>query len=199
MAQEVSLMRWHIPNTALLALFVAVSCDQQPPTGVAERSDGAIVLDRQASVRGGGAPQAVTGSGHYINNVGNLRTFSFQVRRNADGSVRGVFQLIGHARPPARWHGRLTCFSVAGNEAWIGGFYEKSTNPALVDTGFGFYVKDNGEGGSAVPDLVTPARPGPGESRRLLLSHAGPGHGVLVFDPRGQRPDSRPVGAPVAM
>ncbi|MCG6957273.1 MAG: hypothetical protein LJF04_14890, partial [Gemmatimonadetes bacterium] len=96
----------------------------------------------------------VTGSAHYTNNVGNFRTLTFEVRQALDGTVRGTFQLTGHDQPPNKSHGPLTCLSVVGNEAWIGGVYEKTGNPALVGTGFWFYVKDNGEGKGAAPDLV---------------------------------------------
>jgi hypothetical protein len=147
-------MRWRIPISAILALFVAVSCDQPLPTAANDDAELAEVSGLQASNGDEAAARAGTGSGHYVNSAGNWRTFSFHVRQNSDGSVRGNFQLVGHDQPPKRWHGPLTCFSVVGNEAWVGGFYEKSTNPSLLDTGFGFYVKDNGQGRGADPDLV---------------------------------------------
>ncbi|MHC4091873.1 MAG: hypothetical protein ACYSVY_16670 [Planctomycetota bacterium] len=134
-----------LPLLALLPLVL--SCDDSATEALAGPD-----LSLQAS--NGGETVAVTGSGHYVNSAGNWRSFSFHVRQNPDGSVRGNFQLVGHDQPPKRWHGPLTCFSVVGNEAWIGGFYEKSTNPNLLDTGFGFYVKDNGQGHDPDPDLV---------------------------------------------
>ncbi|MBT8478463.1 MAG: hypothetical protein KJO06_06070 [Gemmatimonadetes bacterium] len=146
-------MAWRIPLLAILALFVAVSCDRNLPTAapdaLAGRDPGLLATDGGVT-----AAHAVTGSGHYVTAAGGWRTFSFQVRQKADGSVHGTFQLIAHVTPLKRWHGPLTCLSVVGNEAWVGGFYEKSTNPALLNTGFGFYVRDNGQGRNADPDLV---------------------------------------------
>ena len=146
-------MAWRIPLVAALTLFVAVSCDGNLPTAATEA---VVAPDPGLLSTNGGVTvaHALTGSGHYVTADGAWRTFSFQVRRSSDGSVRGSFQLVGHDKPPKRWHGPLTCLSVVGNEAWVGGFYEKSTNPALLNTGFGFYVKDNGQGRNADPDLV---------------------------------------------
>ena len=97
---------------------------------------------------------AVTGSGHYVNTVGDWRTMSFHVKRDSDGEVRGSFQMVLHRQPPLLFHGRLTCLSVVGNEAWIGGVYEKTTNPDLLGMGFGIYAQDNGQGAEAEPDKL---------------------------------------------
>jgi hypothetical protein len=97
---------------------------------------------------------AVTGSGHYVNSGGNWRTMSFHVRQNSDGTVHGSFQMVLHTQPPRMFHGPLTCVSVVGNEAWIGGIYDKSYNPDLVGTGFGIYAQDNGQGANAAPDKL---------------------------------------------
>lgn len=147
-------MRWRIPITASLALLVAVGCDRSVPTEATEAAEAAAVTGSRLSADGQPVAWAVTGSGKYVNNVGNRRSLSFQVRRMSDGSVHGVFQLVGHAQPPNKSHGRLTCLSVVGNEAWIGGVYEKSSNSDLIGREFGFYVKDNGEGNAADPDLL---------------------------------------------
>lgn len=147
-------MRWRTPIATAVALLAAVSCDGNLPTAVTDEGAVTEKVDLQVSNQGQVVTEAVTGSAHYTNNVGNLRTLTFAVRQYADGSVRGVFLLVGHAQPPNVSRGPLTCVSVVDNEAWIGGFYEKSSNPALVGTGFGFYVKDNGEGAGALPDLV---------------------------------------------
>jgi hypothetical protein len=133
---------------ALVVLAFCMGCDS---AGEAVAGPGLVL---QAVNAGETTARAVTGSGHYTSSAGFWRTFSFQVRRQADGSVRGRFQLVGHRQPAVRLHGSLTCFSVLGNEAWIGGIYEKATNQNLIGTGFGFYVKDNGQGSGADPDLM---------------------------------------------
>ncbi len=146
-------MRWHPLVASIFATLLVAGCGRDLPTGVP--GDGlAASPGFLASTDAPTNARAVTGSGHYTTAAGSLRTLSFHVRRMPDGRVQGSFQLVGHQKPLQRWHGPLTCFSVVGNEAWIGGFYEKSTNPALLGTGFGFYVKDNGEGNEAEPDLV---------------------------------------------
>lgn len=111
-------------------------------------------LEQQTLKRDRAAATAVTGSGHYVNTRDDWRTFSFHVRQDSDGEVRGGFQMILHRQPPLMFHGRLTCLSVVGNEAWIGGIYEKSSNPSLIETGFGIYVQDNGQGAKARPDKL---------------------------------------------
>jgi hypothetical protein len=147
-------MRLLLPTAAMLTLFAAVSCNQALPTAATGQAQDAAGVDVRASNNGQGIVLSVTGSGHYTPASGNLRTFAFEVKEDAYGGVYGTFQLIGHDQPPARWHGPLTCLSVSGNEAWIGGVYDMSTNPALLGTGFWFYVKDNGQGKNAAPDLV---------------------------------------------
>ena len=147
-------MRSLIPIAAIFTLFAAVGCNQNLPTAATSPTQSMDGVEVQASNNGQGIVLSVTGSGHYTPASGNLRTFAFEVKEDAYGGVYGTFQLIGHDQPPARWHGPLTCLSVTGNEAWIGGVYDRSTNPALIGTGFWFYVQDNGEGQGAPPDLV---------------------------------------------
>lgn len=148
-------MRSLIPIAAGLALFAAAGCDQPLPTAATGQEQSAGRFDVQPFDGGEGGTSSVTGSGHYTTSAGALRIFTFEVREESDGAVHGTFQLTGRSsQPPARLHGTLTCLSVVGQEAWIGGVYEHTSNPALVGTGFWFYVRDNGEGQAAAPDLV---------------------------------------------
>jgi hypothetical protein len=136
-------------KTLVTLVVVAVS------TGCESVSESMVVpeLDLQTLSSTREVTLSVTGSGHYTASNG-LRTFSFQVRQGIGGVVEGSFQLVGHLHPINRLHGRLTCLSVLGNEAWIGGVYDQATNANLIGTGFGFYVKDNGEGRNMDPDLL---------------------------------------------
>lgn len=124
-------------------------------------SDAGRVLAPDAAFSHAAMPTGslVTGSGNYIG-PNALRTFAFTVRVMPDGSVKGRFSGASHARPASSWSGPLTCVVVEGNVAWIGGIYEKATNPALVGTGFVFKAVDHGEGVAAVPDSMSRAMRG---------------------------------------
>ena len=101
-----------------------------------------------------GRPVAkVTGSGHFHLANGDLRTFSFNARERADGSVSGQFQINNRAFP-AHAHGRVTCMTVIGNDAWLGGIIESSSNPTLVGLVSRWQVEDNGQGQAASPDRI---------------------------------------------
>ena len=147
-------MRSFIPIATVFTLLAAVSCGQTPPTAPTDQAQSADLLDVPTSHQGQGVALSVTGSGHYTTSAGNLRTFAFEVKELQDGSVRGSFQLTGHGHPTSTLHGPLTCLAVVGNEAWIGGVYDRASSPVLVGTGFWFYVQDDGEGHNAPPDLV---------------------------------------------
>ena len=137
----------------LLAMLpLLVSCDNATNGGT-EAVLGPDVSQQTLQLSNAGTT-AVTGSGHYVNTVGDWRTMSFHVKRDSDGEVRGSFQMVLHRQPPLLFHGRLTCLSVVGNEAWIGGVYEKTTNPDLLGMGFGIYAQDNGQGAEAEPDKL---------------------------------------------
>jgi hypothetical protein len=83
------------------------------------------------------------------------RTYSLSARKHADGSVTGTFQANYHGLWVDR--GRITCFTIRGNEAWLGVVIESSTspNPNRVNSERIIHVQDNGEGGGADPDLST--------------------------------------------
>ncbi|MGD8321686.1 MAG: hypothetical protein PVJ02_14575 [Gemmatimonadota bacterium] len=148
-------MRSLIPMAAVFTLLAAVGCEQPLPTAATGKEQGAVRFDVQPFNRGEGVASSVTGSGHYTTAAGYLRIFTFEVREASDGTVHGTFQLTAQgSQSPARLHGTLSCLSVVGQEAWIGGVYEHASNPALVGRGFWFYVRDNGEGQGDAPDLV---------------------------------------------
>jgi len=139
-----------LPLLAVLPLIL--SCDGGD-NGLTEAVLGPDMEQQTFKHDKAGTP-AVTGSGHYVNTLGDWRTISFHIKQGSDGEAHGSFQMVLHRQPPLRFHGRLTCLSVVGNEAWIGGVYEKSTNPALLGTGFGIYAQDNGHGANARPDKL---------------------------------------------
>ena len=109
---------------------------------------------------GGGARKvlrSVTGSGHFTTASGELRTFSFSAREHADGTVKGEFQGLNRAID-VRAHGDITCFTIVGNTAWIGGSIEQfPSDPSSVGLDAFWQVVDNGQGANAAPDQISRA------------------------------------------
>jgi hypothetical protein len=103
--------------------------------------------------------EAVTGSGHFsLPADGTWRTFSFAALRGADGSVDGNFHLRTHVPDGgAKVSGRIVCFTIVGNEAWLAGVIEKAVGPAAGTT-VGWRVVDNGEGSAVPPDRIARQR-----------------------------------------
>ena len=103
--------------------------------------------------------QSVTGSGHLILVSGTRRTFAFTARIHADGSVDGQWQRVTHfldTSRKSRSHGKITCFTIIGNQAWIGGF--KTSGTTFVDppnNEVGWRVVDNGQGRNAPADQIS--------------------------------------------
>ncbi len=94
--------------------------------------------------------QSVTGSAH-ITSGGQLRTLSFTARRHADGTVSGEWQRFTRNLGSLA-HGDITCFTIIGNQAWLGGVVERTTT---VPGGVFWTVVDNGEGANAAPDQLS--------------------------------------------
>lgn len=89
--------------------------------------------------------ESATGSAHLVNSVGIFRRVSFNVRRYADGSVDGEFQLVAGA---AIIHCEPTCFTIDGNRVRIAGIVEQALFVLNVPAGSGFVLQlsDEGEG-----------------------------------------------------
>ncbi len=106
------------------------------------------------AVRGMGAVvQSVTGSGAFTGGGGLLRTFSFTARRHADGSVHGRFTGFNR-NSGGRIAGRVTCFTIKGNAAWIAGVIEHANFDVIGDE-TGWRAVDNGPASSATPDQLS--------------------------------------------
>ena len=75
----------------------------------------------------------------------------------ADGTVRGTWRYdYWEAGKETTFSGRVTCLSVSGNRAWIGGPITQSSDPTQVGQGAWWQVADNGEGRHPVtPDRTT--------------------------------------------
>jgi len=101
--------------------------------------------------------QQVTGSAIFHRTTRAGETYrhraTFSARRHADGSVVGNYSAVGRTGP---YRGRVHCFTVIENEAWLGVVVEWSKNspPEPGDERI-VYVMDNGEGAGARPDSST--------------------------------------------
>ena len=95
--------------------------------------------------------ESVSGLGLYTD-FGAKRTWSFTAVKHADGTVRGEWEGINRSFDPNRkGHGNIICFTIEGNQAWIGAINEHFR----VGTEFSWRVIDNGQGANAPPDQIT--------------------------------------------
>lgn len=100
---------------------------------------------------GAGVSAAATGSGHLIQANGELRKFTFAAIRHGNGSISGQFNLVaGNADLVA--HGTVTCMTVIGNQAWIGGTLDRNSIGAPFTHGW-WRAVDNA--GSNAPDEIS--------------------------------------------
>jgi hypothetical protein len=97
--------------------------------------------------------QAVHGSGH-ITQAGELRTFTFSAERRADGSVSGEFQIIARTVDRVA-HGRITCMTVFGNAAWLGGVVERDDSGVSTGAEARFRVVDLAQMPGSSQDLMS--------------------------------------------
>jgi hypothetical protein len=80
------------------------------------------------------------------------RHFSFNAKRNADGTVTGQAELTNktftgaNGTSPYKLHVEISCMKTVGNIAIFGGTTKSTNDPNLVDAVF-FSVQDNGEPG----------------------------------------------------
>ena len=114
------------------------------------------------ALQAGAVTASVTGSGHHtriVAGVEGLTTFSFSAIRRADGTTSGEYQYDFRAAGFSV-HGPVTCLSIRGNEAWIGGTVGDINSPdpedqSLVGVDMWWRLQDNGEGAGDAPDLTT--------------------------------------------
>ncbi len=98
--------------------------------------------------------QSVTGSGSFavVTQQGDWRTFAFTARRHADGSVAGQWERIRRQPGNAsgtKSHGIVTCFTIIGNQAFLGGFATSGLFSTPPNNESAFRVVDNGQGANA--------------------------------------------------
>lgn len=145
----------------LLCLAV-IGCDEAP-TEISEPGFGPAFAAGSATVL-----HSVRGSGHIDQGDDDRRVFSFSAREAADGSVSGQFSLLitesvlGSTNPSiTRLQAEVTCMSVAGDVAWVGGVVRNASNPDWIGLETGWAVQDNGEGSNGFDAISLMNVPGP--------------------------------------
>lgn len=139
---------------ATLALTIAsIGCDAAVEPTAPElapqfaKSPNAVVH----SVTAGGQVDYtdVFGSGHEV--------YGFTASVDGDGNVKGSFQSHWVSDGGTlRFAMDITCLSVNGNQAWLGGVITRSNDDYLpVGFEFRWRVVDNGEGKNAAPDQLS--------------------------------------------
>jgi hypothetical protein len=109
----------------------------------------------------GGGPSATGGSRLVAHDVFGLQTlelqdFGFTAQTKADGSADGWFTYRDvEDGAPFSANGPVTCLTVIGRDAWIGGVIRSSNDPTLEGLGAWWHVTDNGEGANDPPDVTT--------------------------------------------
>jgi len=108
-------------------------------------------------VHKGPVVESVSGTGNYTTSQGDWRTFNFTAQRHEDGTVDGQWERIrredGNAAD-SKSHGIVTCLTVVGSQAWIGGIATSGLNSAPPNR-VAWRVVDNGHGASAAPDEIS--------------------------------------------
>jgi hypothetical protein len=125
----------------------------------------ALVVTAAIGVAGATASENVSsasGGSHLVtHNVFGLSTlelqdFGFNAKLKSDGGAAGWYTYRDvEDGTPFTANGRVTCLTVIGNDAWIGGTIESSNDPTLVGLGAWWHVTDNGEGAGSPPDITT--------------------------------------------
>jgi hypothetical protein len=140
--------------SALSIAAVVIACTDLP-TPTENASD--IAQPGFAAI--GPIVESVTGSGHVYRPFWDVwRTFSVAAIKRGDGTVRGNLQIANHGDfPYADSRGPVTCFTVDGNQAWIGSIILRSLDPADIGLEIALRVVDNGEGSDADPDQISTA------------------------------------------
>jgi hypothetical protein len=163
--------RW----AAILCAVVLAGCDSGlEPT--AATAPGPPLFNKGS----GPVVQSATGAGHFTVG-GELRTFSFTALKYADGTVEGEYELKSRLTG-ATIHGDVTCLSVMGNLAWIGGVQEHGSEGFPPGGENGFRVADNGEGANDPPDEMS-----------LMFVNAPPGFAQLYCNARPPAPALNPI------
>lgn len=107
----------------------------------------------------GNVVESVTGSGSraVTEQEGDWRTFSFSARRHANGTVEGEWLRIRRrsGRADEKSRGVVSCFTIVGDEVWLGGYATLGVYSEPPRNGVGWRVKDTGAGDGRTPDQIS--------------------------------------------
>lgn len=161
--KEFPLMKCSPVALSVLLVAFAVACE--PATAPQEVP--LTVPDVALGVGGGRVVGSATGSGHF-QDLGGLRTFSFNAIRHADGSASGNAQFNNRLRNAGgnglQFSMDIVCVNfLSQTRVAVVGAVKRvnpaSTNPIAPTIPVGaelvFVAEDNGEGGSARPDRTS--------------------------------------------
>jgi hypothetical protein len=133
--------------------IVAVGCAVDSP--IAPTAPAGI-----GSAAAEGVTESATGSAHKIRPLpdGELFVLTFTAEKRADGTSTG-YAHVDRKDLDAAFDVDVTCVSVVGNTAWVGGIIRNARgNVARDGTISYFYVIDNGEGEGAPADVTSAIR-----------------------------------------
>lgn len=138
-----------LPLGLVAAGALLAGCTDQP-TFAPDRPEAVLSA---ASAESSQVIQAVRGSGH-LTVGGELRTFAFNAEKRADGSVAGELEII--ARQVDRVvHGAVTCMTVFGSAAWLGGVIDRDNSGVSTGAEARFRIVDLGQAPGGSPDLLS--------------------------------------------
>jgi hypothetical protein len=140
---------------ALVFGLALAGCSDDQPT-LAPEAVGSPSLAKS------GVAASATGSGSHLRagtEGPELTTFAFSAVRRAGGTTTGQWRYDFRAAGFSM-HGDVTCLSIAGAEAWVGGTVQKVTSSdpaiqALLGVDMWWRSRDNGEGAGSPPDSTT--------------------------------------------
>jgi hypothetical protein len=104
-----------------------------------------------------------------------LQNFDFTAKVQSDGSADGwyTYREVDDGVPYV-FKGPVTCLTVIGQDAWIGGVIENSNDPAYTGQSAWWHVQDNGEGAGDPPDITTFAGVGSAEETQAFCGAHNP-------------------------
>ena len=97
--------------------------------------------------------------------------FAFKVRVDSDGTVTGQYRYTQRRDGvELRISGPLTCATISGNRAWVGGVIKETTRESLRGLDMWFQVQDNGDGDESSLDMSsTVGAGGPGTALKYCV------------------------------
>lgn len=123
----------------------------------------AVALALVGAVQAGSGGGSAQGSGVHliVHNVFGLQTlelkhFDYKAASRSDGSADGhyTYREIDDG-VPFDASGPVTCMTVIGDQAWIGGTITDSSDPTVNGSGSWWHVTDNGKGSNDPADITT--------------------------------------------